>query len=442
MPVLADLYIQHFNELTVRYDRILTECSFDVLQIYSGHAPAAFLDDQHYPFKASPHFKALLPSLDPFAQSWIVYERGNKPALYLYLPDDYWHSYPRLTKDIWTDCFDTTIVTNMADMPNLIARSGRIATIAELLERQRDWPLGEINPSALMDKLHWHRAVKSAFEIECVAEANRIAAKAHIAANDAFEAGESEFGIHVAYCKAAKQDGPSLPYDNLISINENGAILHYSSRGHDTDSERLSFLIDAGATYRGYSSDITRTYAKYGGIFADLIRAMDRLQLSIVSQVRAGDEYTDLHARCHRGISGLLSAFNIVSCDAETAFEEGLSEVFFPHGLGHFLGLQVHDIGGRQASYEGGVKPSPSNYPALRTTRKMEAGQILTIEPGLYFIDALLNPLRDTEKGKLINWHVVDELAPYGGIRIEDDVVVASEGEPRNLTREAFAQLV
>jgi len=439
MPTLSDLYHQHFSDLRQRYDNLLDACGYDCVQVFSGQAPAAFLDDQHYPFKANPHFKALLPAHDDYAQSWIVYVVGQRPSLYLYLPDDYWHSYPELKDDIWTNYFDINIVTNMDDMPTLIRREGRVACIGELSDAHATWSLGQVNPDHLMQRLHWYRAYKSPFEIECLAEANRIAAKAHIAAAQAFEAGESEFGIHLAYCKAAGQDGSKLPYENLISINQNGAILHYSSRGMDTATERLSFLIDAGATYRGYCSDITRTYAKYGGIFADLIRALDRLQLSIVGQVRDGDTYLELHRRCHRGICGLLSAFDIVNCDAETAFKEGLSEVFFPHGLGHFLGLQVHDIGGRQASIEGGLLPPPSEYPALRTTRIMEAGQVLTIEPGLYFIDALLNPLKDSNKGSLINWSVVDQLRPYGGIRIEDDVVVSVSGEPRNLTREAFA---
>ncbi len=441
MPNLADLYHQHFNDLQQRYDNLLAKCNFDVLQVYSGQTPKAFLDDQHYSFKTNPHFKALLPALDDYAQSWIVYQIGQRPALYLYLPDDYWHSYPALSADIWTDYFDINVVTQMQDMPSLIHRDGRVATIGEFTSQHDSWNLGEINPESLMHHLHWHRACKSHFEIECIAEANRIAAKAHIAAQQAFEKGESEYGIHIAYCKVAKQDGPKLPYENLISINKNGSILHYSTRGHDVTEERLSFLIDAGATYRGYCSDITRTYAMYGGVFADLIRAMDRLQLSIVGQVRAGDEYLELHKRCHRGICGLLSAFNIVNCDAETAFKEGLSEVFFPHGLGHFLGLQVHDIGGQQANEEGGTLPPPAEYPALRTTRRLEAGQVLTIEPGIYFIDSLLNALKESPRGELINWALVDELKPFGGIRIEDDVVVSAAGEPRNLTREAFEQL-
>lgn len=438
---LQALFDDHFSALCERYDAILGETGFDVLQVYSGHTAVAFLDDRHYPFKINPHFNALLPSLDAYAQSWVVYRRGQKPSAFIYLPDDYWHSYPPLSEDIWTKHFDVQVVTQLDDMAKLIASEGRVATIGELDDRHAQWPTGQVNPASLLHRLHWHRAVKSTFEIECLAEANRIAAKAHVAAEQAFRDGESEFGIHVAYCKAAGQAEDVLPYDNLISINEHGAVLHYSRREHDVDSPRRSFLIDAGATYRGYCSDITRTAAAYEGEFSRLIDALDALQLRIVSQVRDGVEYLDLHRETHRGICRILVDHGVFNCSPEEAFAKGLSETFFPHGLGHFLGLQVHDIGGQQTAYEGGRTPPPAEYPALRTTRRMAVGHVLTIEPGIYFIDSLLQKLRDSNNAALVNWDVVAVLHPYGGIRIEDDVVV-TEGEPRNLSREAFAGLL
>jgi Xaa-Pro dipeptidase len=106
--------------------------------------------------------------------------------------------------------------------------------------------------------------------------------------------------------------------------------------------------------------------------------------------------------------------------------------------LGHFLGVQVHDVGGRQKSPEGGTVPPPREFPYLRTTRKVEAGQVFTIEPGLYFIEMLLRPHRTGATHDLFDWKLVDQLAPHGGIRIEDNVLVTRDGH-RNLTREAAA---
>lgn len=119
----------------------------------------------------------------------------------------------------------------------------------------------------------------------------------------------------------------------------------------------------------------------------------------------------------------------------ESMVETGVTSTFFPHGMGHQIGLQVHDVGGHQANIEGDTAPPPSEHPFLRNTRTLEAGQIVTIEPGLYFIDSLLGDLKKSEQGSSIHWDKVKQFMPYGGIRIEDDIVVTSDGH-RNLTRE------
>jgi Xaa-Pro dipeptidase len=114
-----------------------------------------------------------------------------------------------------------------------------------------------------------------------------------------------------------------------------------------------------------------------------------------------------------------------------------LSAVFFPHGLGHYLGLQTHDVAGLIADADGTPIPRPEGHPFLRLTRTLEAGNVLTIEPGLYFIEPLLRKWRENGDAGAIVWEKVEELAPYGGIRIEDNMLV-TDGKPRNLTREAF----
>jgi Xaa-Pro dipeptidase len=122
----------------------------------------------------------------------------------------------------------------------------------------------------------------------------------------------------------------------------------------------------------------------------------------------------------------------------ESAVETGVSTAFFPHGLGHPIGLQVHDVAGFQKDDSGGTIPRPASHPYLRFTRTLEARMVVTIEPGIYFIDLLLAKLKEKPQSKDINWNKVDKFRRYGGIRIEDDIVCTS-GEPENLTRDAFA---
>ena len=118
--------------------------------------------------------------------------------------------------------------------------------------------------------------------------------------------------------------------------------------------------------------------------------------------------------------------------------QTGVSSAFFPHGIGHGIGLQVHDVAGFAESDRGGSIPRPDGHPYLRLTRVLEPGMAVTIEPGIYFIDSLLGAARADGRGRAIDWKRVEALRPFGGIRIEDNVV-AQAGGPRNLTREAFA---
>jgi Xaa-Pro dipeptidase len=120
---------------------------------------------------------------------------------------------------------------------------------------------------------------------------------------------------------------------------------------------------------------------------------------------------------------------------AEEAVAKGLTRPFFPHGLGHHLGIQVHDVGGQLAGPDGSVAPPPPEHPHLRNTRTIEPRQVFTIEPGLYFIPLLLRSWREGPDSALFNWELIDALVPLGGIRVEDNVLVTEDGH-RNLTRE------
>ena len=172
-------------------------------------------------------------------------------------------------------------------------------------------------------------------------------------------------------------------------------------------------------------------------MFAELITAVDENQQAIIDEIRPGPNYLDLHVRFHKRLARILCDLNILTCSADSAFERGMTDSFLPHGLGHLIGLQTHDVGGLQSSAEGGANPPPARYTALRLTRAVEAGQVFTIEPGVYFIPMLLDALKSGPLAADVNWDVLETLRPCGGIRIEDNVLVTEEGAI-NLTRDAF----
>src|SRR5690606_30127798 len=132
-----------------------------------------------------------------------------------------------------------------------------------------------------------------------------------------------------------------------------------------------------------------------------------------------------------------LREFGVLRASPEAALETGVSAAFFPHGLGHSIGLQVHDVGGFAADDAGAVIDPPDGHPFLRLTRTLAPGMVVTSEPGVYFIDMLLDKVRQGPHADSVDWDRVEAFRPYGGIRIEDDLVV-TEGEPVNLTREEF----
>jgi Xaa-Pro dipeptidase len=436
-PHLASLYSQHLATLRERADRALALAGFDHLLIAAGTPLRKFLDDQDYPFVANPHFRHWLPLTDT-PGSWIAYTPGAKPKLVFVQPRDYWHVVPAAPSGYWVEYFDIVIVRSAAEAVAQLP-TGRRAVIAPECPPIEGVEIN--NPQAVLDYLHWYRSYKTPYELELMREANRIGARAHRAAETAFRAGRSEFAIHMMYLAMARQLDAELPYASIVGLNEHGAVLHYTHFDRTPPRESRSFLIDAGASRAGYASDITRTYAAPAHTeFQALIDSVDAAQQGFVAKVRAGQSYPELHIHAHHVLAEVLREHGFIRMSAESAVESGVTATFFPHGLGHPIGLQVHDVAGFQQSERGGSIPRPSGHPYLRMTRELEPGMVVTIEPGLYFIDMLLEELKAKPQAADIDWAKVSAFRPYGGIRIEDDVV-CTDGAPENLTRDAFAQL-
>lgn len=435
---LAELYADHLATLTARAGLALAAAGREHLVIAAGMPVYCFLDDRPVNFVASPHFLHWLP-LARAPGSWLCCTPGQRPKLIFLQPRDYWHVVPEAPSGTWVEHFDiVTIRTPEEARAELPADAARCAVIGPA-DTTGGLPCD--NPPAILDRLHWARAIKTPYETLLMRAASRIGTRAHRAAEAAFRAGASEFEIHLAYLAASGLSEAELPYSNIIALDHHGAVLHYTDFVRARPVAPKSFLIDAGGQYAGYASDITRTYAATGhDAFAALIASMETVQQRLCDGVRGGQSYPELHLEAHRQIAGLLAEHGLIRCSAEAAFDRGITRTFFPHGLGHLLGLQVHDIGGHQAGPEGGTLSKPEGHPYLRLTRTLQPGMVVTIEPGLYFIGMLLDELRATAAAADVHWDRVEAFMPYGGIRIEDDVQCTT-GAPLNLTREAFAAL-
>lgn len=417
-------------------DAALDKFGFDYLIIASGIEKLQFLDDMHYPFKPNPQFKYWAP-LTRNPNSFIVYKSGQKPLMIYFQPDDYWHVPPSAPHGDWVEHFEIHIINEVSDALKYLPQLNRAAIIGEV-----DAALGDCvpnNPKALLDFLHYHRAYKTPYELQQMRKAQNKAVRGHQAAEQAFRHGGSEAQINAAFLAASGHTDSDVPYNSIVALNENGATLHYQYKSFNKPAHHRSLLIDAGAEHNGYAADITRTYGNGFELYEQLIDAVENEQLALCAQVKSGIDYRELHLQCHLRLAGVLRNLAIVDMEPSSMLEKGVSSVFFPHGLGHPIGLQVHDVAGF-TDESGAVIPRPDGHPFLRMTRTLEPNMVVTIEPGLYFIPSLLAKLKQSPEAKSVNWQKVEQLLPYGGVRIEDEVL-CTENEPVNISREAFAAL-
>ena len=431
---LTRAYGEHIQTLLAGYGAAIAAGNYDALIIASGRAASKNrFDDQHWALSPTPAFLHWLPLPEPDA--FLVIRPGAKPTLIRTAVDDFWDSAPISDADHAWSSFDVVTVSEGKEAAHF--PSGRIAVITRDPDHS---PVAgaDVNPTALVAAVDLVRTRKTEYELYCLQLATVRAVRGHRVTEQLFRQGDpSELALHLAYLAATEQDDSDAPYKGIVALGDHSAVLHYINYGKQprgvTDT---SLLVDAGARHWGYGSDITRTYARGTSApakrFADLIARMDRLQLEIVASIKVGTEYEALHDLSHQLIADVLIETGIAAkeASAQELLARGITRVFFPHGLGHSLGIVTHDVG---------MKPRAprSDNRFLRNTSVIENGQVFTIEPGLYFIEALLTPVRSDDRKNLVDWNSVTELAQFGGIRIEDNVAVIPGGT-RNLTRNAF----
>jgi len=433
-------YANHLSTVSARFDEALIATGYDAVIISAGQPRYAFQDDNPYAFRVNPLFKYWLP-LTHSPQSALYYQPGHKPLVFLYQPRDFWHAHVPVAAAEWQRHVELIVIDDPAKIAAHLGSKIKHAVLLgeDFAEPASSWNVKQRNPQALLDYLHYQRAVKTSWELENLRVANQRATRAHLAARDAFFDGASELAIQQSYLAAIDAREIDMPYNNIVALNEHGAILHYDIYQARAPQPVRSFLIDAGAYYHGYCADITRTYSSAtSGFFAELIVAMDAKQRALIDSIKVGKSYADLHLAQHWNTAQLLHDFGFMKGSVESIFEQGYTRAFFPHGLGHLIGLQVHDVAGHMKNPQGVLHERDPNHPFLRLTRTMEDRQVFTIEPGLYAIDQLLEPYAGHAD---FNWQRIDELRPYGGVRIEDSVVVSATGKHENLTRDAFALL-
>ena len=417
-----------------RTEQALEQFELDGRVLTAGSEGHYYQDDQEYPFRSSHHFRHHCP-LEGEAHA-IVLSPSKKPILFHYCPEDFWYEHQPVGEPFWIDCFEVRPFSSKESIWKALAQYKSFAYLGPDNEQAREQGFEPVSES-FQHHLNWHRAYKSAYEVYCVEQATEIAVRGHMAARTMFLEGGSEFDIHMAYLMATGMKDRDLPYTAIVGVDEKAAVLHYAQKRHEPRNGRL-MLIDSGANYNGYASDITRTHVsgEAGDEFNSVLDAMNRAQLDLCDSITSGMNFGELFHESHRGVGRVLLEHGILTgLSLEEAIDNELTHVFYPHGVSHMLGIHVHDVGSKQLDLAGTFYEKDKKQPTRTVMRPIEAGHLFTVEPGLYFIEMLLNPHRQGPHKNSFNWQLIDRLTPLGGIRVEDNIHVGDDGV-RNITRQ------
>lgn len=286
-----------------------------------------------------------------------------------------------------------------------------------------------VDTESLNDAITFCRTIKTEDELNLMREAARINNIAHRKVMEQVKPGMYEYELKAIFDYHQVKRGLLFEaYNGIHAAGKNSSILHYTDCTNRLANGDL-YLIDAGYEYEGYASDVTRTYPANGrfrddqaAVYQTVLNALN----AVIEAVKPGVKMEDLHMAAAEIILKGLKQMGLVKGSIEDLMEKDIFALFFPHGLGHFLGLDTHDVGGYPKGVERIDRPG---IRFLRARRELQPGMVVTIEPGLYFIPALLeNAFKDEEKSKFLNADKLQAFFDFGGVRIEDNIIITEDG--------------
>ncbi|AKG24753.1 aminopeptidase P family protein [Calothrix sp. 336/3] len=409
--------------------------------LWSGGSTARNFPANIFPFRASSHF--LYFTGLPLRNAAIRLQGGN---LELFLDEApasnaLWYGETPSIEEIGAK-IGAIAVYPMAELAQRVTDAATIAVQdaatwtlqSQLLNR---WVLPQQPPQ----DIDWQLAkaiiqLRLTHDTGAIAElrkASEVTVAAHRAGMLAVRSSQGESQVRAAMEQVIMAHNMTTAYSSIVTVH--GEVLHNDSYHHSLTPGNL-LLADVGAeTPGGWAADITRTFP-VNGKFSPTQRAIYQViwaaQQAAIAMVKPGIEYADVHREACLAIASGLVDLGILRGEAEDLVHKNLHALFFPHGIGHLLGLDVHDMEdlGDLAGYgEGRTRSDRFGLSYLRLNRPLEPGMLVTIEPGFYQVPAILNdPKVRSQYQYLVNWERLAEFADVRGIRIEDDVLVTSNG--------------
>lgn len=381
--------------------------------------------DQTYPFLAQPEYY------------WLSGSRRSGGVM-AYEPGRGWTHFVRKADEaelLWEGKPEVPAGEDVNSLPAWLAAKARgpVALIGARPPALALQVSAELSAAAA-EKLDQARRPKDKAEIALVEKAVAATAAGFRRAREVIRPGVTEREVQVELEAAMRRAGAdATSFGTIVGGGEHSAVLHFEP-GRRVIGENEVVLVDSGAEISEYASDVTRTFPS-GRDFTPEQRAIYDLvlagQAAAIAKCRPGTEWHDAHRAAAAAMAAGLRDLGILKGSVDSLLETGAIALFFPHGVGHMLGLRVRDVGGRAPGRpEGrlccGARP--------RVDLPLQEGFLMTAEPGLYFVPAMLDDAGRREKFRdQVAWDALPRWRPVGGVRIEDDVLVTA-GEPRVLT--------
>lgn len=395
-----------------------------------------------YPYRAASHFLYLfgLPCRGAFAlfdgETWTVFAPTPDPASAL------WHGPEPTLQDIAEalgcvvrplEDLESSLPAASMTLPAADART--CERQSQLLQRRIETGRIDERDHVLADAMVALRLIHDEAAIAEMRVAVEATAAAHLAGMRATRPGIKESRVRAAMEAEIMGRNMTTAYGSIVTVH--GEVLHNEHHGHDIEARDL-LLADVGAeSPGGFASDVTRTWpaaGRYSTTQAELYDVVLQAQKAVIARVEPGANYKDLHILALRGIGDGLRQLGILKGELDTLVEAGAVSLFFPHGTGHLLGLDVHDmedLGDRAGYAPGRQRTKNFKLRTLRLDRDLAPGMAVTIEPGFYQVPAILEHPelgRDPGLYAMVDWERLARFDDVRGIRIEDDVLVTSDG--------------
>lgn len=416
------------DEFAARRQRFMQAIGPDAIAVVPAAPERTRNHDVHYPFRQDSDFRYLTGFEEPDALAvftpgckggeFTLFTRPRDPEMELW---DGRRAGPEgAIKDFGADAaypideIDRRLVQGMAGRRKLVYTLGAptgwdrrvIGWLQKARAQARKGPGAPTQVESLEPYVHEQRLFKSPGEVAVMQHASTVSAQAHIRAMQACRPGMNEFEIEAEVHAHFARHGMEPGYGSIVAGGDNACILHYTENNAVLNDGEL-LLIDAGGEYRGYTADITRTFP-IGGRFSGEQRAIYELVLdahraACAVSVPGKRHREDVHMASVATITAGLVDLGLLTGDVDALIEDEAYKAFFMHGTGHWIGMDVHDVG---------------NYWPSEQSRVLEPGMVMTIEPGIYIAKG--------SDGVDARWHGI-------GVRIEDDVLV-QDGAPRILT--------